>query len=174
MEERDSDPNLGLLMYDVARLMRANFHRRVRPLGLTQAQWRTLFHLARNEGVNQGVLAEILEIQPITLARLIDRLEAAGWAERRPDPADRRAFQLFVTAKAQPLLEQIRELAAETREEAMQGLGQTEREHLLDLLSALKNNLLATENTASQARAGRPVHGPVSEPGSRKRKRQNG
>ena len=174
MEEPESNRNLGLLMYDVARLMRANFHRRVQPLGFTQAQWRTLFHLARNEGVNQGALAEILEIQPITLARLIDRLEAAGWAERRPDPADRRAFQLFVTAKAQPLLEQIRELAAETREEAMQGLGQTEREHLLDLLSALKDNLLATETSASQASAGRRDGEAVSEPNSKKRKRRYG
>jgi DNA-binding MarR family transcriptional regulator len=174
MEEPESDRNLGLLMYDVARLMRANFHRRVQPLGLTQAQWRTLFHLARNEGLNQGALAEILEIQPITLARLVDRLEAAGWAERRPDPADRRAFQLYVTAKARPVLEQIKELATETREEAMQGLSQTEREQLLDLLSALKGNLLATETNASQARADRLDRRPVSEPDSRKRKHRYG
>ena len=144
MNKRDPDVNFGLLVHDVARLMRANFHRRVQPLGFTQAQWRALFHLSQNEGIKQVALAEILEVQPITLTRLVDRLEDAGWAERRPDPSDRRAFRLFVTARAQPVLERIRELATETREEAMKGLGRREREHLLDLLSATKDNLLKT------------------------------
>lgn len=169
MNKRDPDTNFGLLVHDVARLMRANFHRRVQPLGLTQAQWRALFHLSRNEGIKQVVLAEILEVQPITLARLVDRLEDAGWAERRPDPSDRRAFRLFVTAKAQPVLERIRELAAETREEAMKGLGRRERKHLLDLLSATKDNLLKTENAAAHMRPRRPNS--AAGKGSKNRKR---
>ena len=159
-------------MHDVARLMRANFHRRVQPLGFTQAQWRALFHLSRHQGIKQVALAEILEIQPITLGRLVDRLEAAGWAERRRDPSDRRAFQLYVTAAAQPVLERIRELAAETREEAMKGLGQTERAHLLELLSATKDNLIQAEAVAPRKRTDRPVS--VSKTGSKIRERRYG
>ena len=155
MKNRDPDTNLGLLVHDVARLMRANFHRRVQPLGFTQAQWRALFHLSRNEGIKQVALAEILEVQPITLARLVDRLEEAGWAERRPDPDDRRAFQLYVTAKGQPVLEEIRGLATETREEAMKGMGRSDREHLLDLLTATKDNLLRAETAATEVKGNR-------------------
>lgn len=174
MKKRDTDSNLGLLVHDVARLMRANFHRRVQPLGLTQAQWRALFHMSRHEGINQVALAEILEIQPITVARLIDRLEAAGWAERRLDPADRRAFRLYVTAEAQPVLEQIRVLAADTREEAMSGLGQKEREQLLDLLAVTKNNLLIAEAAATRTRADASATGAVSKPDQGKKKRHYG
>ena len=174
MKKRDPDSNLGLLVHDVARLMRANFHRRVQPLGLTQAQWRALFHMSRHEGINQVALAEILEIQPITVARLIDRLEAAGWAERRPDPADRRAFRLYVTAEAQPLLEQIRELSASTREESMSGLDKKARDQLLDLLTTTKDNLLKAEAIVTRARADTPASGVVSKPGSGKRRRHHG
>ena len=174
MKKRDPDSNLGLLVHDVARLMRTNFHRRVQPLGLTQAQWRALFHMSRHEGIKQVALAEILEIQPITVARLIDRLEAAGWAERRPDPADRRAFQLYVTAEAQPVLEKIRVLAADTREEATSGLGQKESEQLLDLLTVTKNNLVMAEAAAARARADNPAPGVMSKPGPGKRQRHYG
>lgn len=159
IEKRDPDDNLGLLVHDVARLMRANFHRRVQPLGLTQAQWRALFHLSRNEGINQAGLAEILEIQPITMARLIDRLEMAGWAERRPDPADRRAIRLYTTAEALPTLQKISVLAAETREEAMKGLSRQARAQLVDLLKSTKNNLLATHVMESTSRE-------ISDPGA--------
>ena len=157
MKKRDPDSNLGLLVHDVARLMRANFHRRVQPLGLTQAQWRALFHMSRHEGINQVALAEILEIQPITVARLIDHLEAAGWAERRSDPTDRRAFRLYVTAEAQPLLEQIKILSASTREESMSGLDKKARDQLLDLLTVTKDNLLKAEAAAVQAKKGVPA-----------------
>jgi DNA-binding MarR family transcriptional regulator len=80
---------------EVARLLRRNFNRRAQPLGLTQVQWRALARLARNEGMRQVDLAESLELQPMTVARLIDRMEAAGWVQRRPDPGDRRAVQLW-------------------------------------------------------------------------------
>jgi MarR family transcriptional regulator, transcriptional regulator for hemolysin len=73
-------------------------------------------------GTNQACLADLLELQPITLTRLVDRLEAAGWVERRADPADRRVPRLYLTAKAAPLLDHTRTLAAETRKEAMRGL----------------------------------------------------
>ena len=78
MNTEDPTRRLGFLLHEVSRLMRRNFDRQVKPLGLTQAQWRTLAHLARNEGITQVMLAEILEIRPMTLARLIDRSSAAG------------------------------------------------------------------------------------------------
>ena len=88
---------VGALLVEVGRLLRRNFNRRAQELGLTQAQWQALAHLSRKQGINQACLADLLEVQPITLARLIDRLAAAGWVERRPDPADRRAQRLYLT-----------------------------------------------------------------------------
>ena len=79
--------------------------RRLQSLGLTQAQWRAIVHLSRSEGMTQATLAESLEIQPITLTRLIDRMESAGWVERRTHPLDRRAVQLYLTPQSQPILE---------------------------------------------------------------------
>ena len=109
----DPDRSLGVLISDVARLLRRNFDRRLQSLGLTQAQWRAIVHVSRTEGMNQVALAECLEAQPITVARLIDRMESAGWIERRNDPLDRRAVQLFLTPKCQPILEEIHARAAE-------------------------------------------------------------
>src|SRR3546814_4821449 len=93
MRTPDPDRSLGFLLNDVSRLMRRNLNRRVQALGLTQSQWRALAYLSRQEGINQVTLADTLEVQPITLARLIDRLEAAGWVERRRHPSDRRAVR---------------------------------------------------------------------------------
>lgn len=133
--------HLGFLLYDAARLLRRDFDERARALGLSRAQWSVLAHLARCEGCTQAVLAEVLDLQPITLTRLLDRLQAAGWVERRPHPEDRRARQLFLTAKAHPLLEQLRELGLQTRERAQAGLSAAEREQLLDLLERVRANL---------------------------------
>ncbi len=93
-----TDRTLGFLVSDIARLLRRNMDRRLQSLGLTQAQWRAIVHLSRSEGMTQAMLAESLEIQPITLTRLIDRMESAGWVERRTHPLDRRAVQLYLDA----------------------------------------------------------------------------
>ena len=119
---RFDDRALGFLINDVARLVRRNFNRRVQSLGLTQAQWRAIAHLSRSEGMTQVALADSLEIQPITLTRLIDRMEAAGWVERRNHPLDRRAVQLFLKPKAQPVLEEMHGFASETLAEAVAGM----------------------------------------------------
>ena len=84
MDPRELDRSLPFLLHDITRLMRRNFHRRAQSLGMTQAQYRALAHLARNEGTNQVALAEVLDIQPITLARIVDRLAECGLVERRP------------------------------------------------------------------------------------------
>lgn len=148
---KSEDRSLGFLIADLARLLRRNFDRRVQPLGLTQAQWRAVFHLSRTEGMTQSALAEALDVQPITVARLIDRMEAAGWVERRNHPSDRRAVQLYLTQKCEPLLAEIQALARTTIDEATAGLSAAETRSLGDMLLHLKSNLAAADETASQA-----------------------
>jgi DNA-binding MarR family transcriptional regulator len=135
---------LGFVLNDVARLMRKRFEQRARAaaLGLTRAQAAVLAYLARQEGINQAALAQLLELEPITLARLLDRLQAAGLVERRPDPKDRRAHLLYLTAAAYPLLDRIFALAAEVREDALAGVAEADRGRLLDLLLGMKANLI--------------------------------
>src|ERR1700733_11028221 len=135
--------SMGFLLHDVARLMRKRFeqHARANHLGLTRSQASVLGRLSRQEGINQVTLAQQMEIEPITLVRLLDRLQAAGLVERRPDPSDRRARVLFLTPAARPLLERIWTLAAVVREEAMAGLSEPERDRLIELLLKIKSNL---------------------------------
>jgi MarR family transcriptional regulator for hemolysin len=141
--------SVGFLITDVSHLLRRNFNRRAQALGLSQAQWRALAHLARDEGLNQSALAERLEIQPITLTRLIDRMEAAGWVERRPDPTDRRAVRLFLTAQAQPVLAEMQRAAAGMLDEALRGLSVDARQNLVDTLCKIKRNLSDVESQAA-------------------------
>jgi DNA-binding MarR family transcriptional regulator len=158
------DPTLersfGFLIHDVSRLLRKRFDRRAQSLGMTRAQWSVIAHLHRNEGVNQSTLADTLDIQKITLARLVDRLEQSGWVVRRPDPADRRANRLFLTEKVGPMWERMRELAGEIFDEALAGLPQPDRDQLIDWLLAVKRNLAAPEKMA--AANGRAAAGPIA------------
>lgn len=137
------EPTLGFLAHDVARLLRKRLEQRARAagIGLTRAQWQALAFLARHEGCNQATLAGLLDIEPITLVRLIDRLEALGLVERRADAADRRQRILFLTEQARPELARIRALGAEVREEALAGLDEAGRRRLLNDLSHVKSNL---------------------------------
>jgi MarR family transcriptional regulator, transcriptional regulator for hemolysin len=137
----DPDRSFGFLLHDIARLLRKRFDQRARTLGLSRSQWQVLVHLQRHEGINQSGLAEILEIENITLGRLIDRLEEAGWVERRPDPSDRRVRLLYATPKVAPVMERMRALAEEARNEALAGLAPAEREALLDALVHVRANL---------------------------------
>jgi DNA-binding MarR family transcriptional regulator len=146
------DHSLGFLLRDVARLLRRNFSRRAQELGLSPTQWQALAYLSRQEGVNQATLAESLEVQPISLARLIDRLQEMDLVARRADPDDRRAFKLYLTPKAQPLIERLWSLAAETQGEALAGFSRAQRDHLVELLVQMKQNLLNAE--PGQAGAG--------------------
>lgn len=137
----DLDRSFGFIVNDVARLFGRRFSHNGGRLGLTRAQCRTLGYLARNEGINQAGLADLLEIRPMTLVRQIDRMEDAGWIERRPDPADRRARRLYLTAKARPVLGRIWSVANETRDEALARLSPVEAETLLDLLGRVHATL---------------------------------
>jgi DNA-binding MarR family transcriptional regulator len=144
MSGSNLDQSLGFLVHDVARLWRKRFEQRAKALGLTRAQWQALAHLKFHQGINQSGLAEILEIEPITVARLIDRMEEAGWVERRPDPADRRAYRLYMTARAQGVLDAMRELGDAVRGEALSGFGRDEQTAVFDLMSRIRRNLTDT------------------------------
>src|ERR1051326_1180809 len=138
----DLDRSFGFLVHDVARLFGRRFNQRALLfLGLPRAQCKVLVYLARNEGINQAGLADLLEIKPMTLVRQIDRMEEAGWIERRPDPADRRARRLYLTAKARPILGRIMDVATETRDEAMARLKPAEAEQLIGLLERVHATL---------------------------------
>lgn len=109
---RGTMESIPYLLYDSARLLRREFDNRVRALGLTGQQARLLFNLSRNEGENQGFYAEQLEVEPISLTRMIDRMVDAGLIERRPDPADRRAWRVHLTDRSRAVIEQARECVA--------------------------------------------------------------
>lgn len=138
-----TDPNtsLGFLVSDIARMLREKFNETAQALGLTLAQARALAHLANNEGISQVALAKRLEIQPITLLRQIDRLEESGLLERRPNPHDRRAQQLYLTPAAGPLLENIQTLGAALTDTAFTGMSVTDRELIITMLARVKENL---------------------------------
>lgn len=138
-----NDPinNLGFLLNEVHRMVRRDFDERVRPTGLTQGQWRALAYVSRMEGINQARLAERMEIRPITLGRLIDRLQEAGWVERRADPEDRRVCRLYLTPAAQPVIRRLRALASETLDRALAGIGAQRRTQLVSTLKQIKENL---------------------------------
>ena len=146
MQKRNPLESFGFLTHDVARLMRRDFNRKVRDLGLTQAQWQILVRVSHMEGTRQSQLADVLEMQPISVARMIDRMEAAGWLERRPDPQDRRAVNIFLTDKAEPILEKMWALAAQTRAVAAAGLTAEDEQTLLRILRTMRANMTNEES----------------------------
>jgi MarR family transcriptional regulator, transcriptional regulator for hemolysin len=139
----DFERSVGYVLFETARLWSKRFDQVSRTLGLTRAQCQVLARLAQHEGINQAGLADLLELEPISLARCLDRMEQASWIERRPDPADRRARLLYMTEKARPLFDRTLELAYEVRMEALSGLSEVEREHLLEILQHVRRNLIA-------------------------------
>ncbi|HWX50780.1 MAG TPA: MarR family transcriptional regulator [Roseomonas sp.] len=151
----DTQPTLGFVLHDVARFLRKRFEQRARCLGLTRSQWQVLAFLAPNEGIHQGGLAELLEVEPITLARIIDRLEEHGLVERRQHPTDRRAWLLFLTERAHPMLERIQRMAERTRAEALEGISEAERTELMRLLLRMRKNLTtACDHPVEEAKHG--------------------
>ena len=133
--------NLGTMLADTSRLLRRSFDVRARDIGVTRAQWQVLTTLLRHEGVNQGGLAELLDVEPITVCRMVDRLQEAGLVERRADPADRRSWRLFLAPRAHDLLAELRPLADALIEDALTGIDQDERDQLRDLLDRIRDNL---------------------------------
>jgi MarR family transcriptional regulator for hemolysin len=145
-------PNIGAMVHDVARLIRRRFERRARHTGLalTRHQARTLLYIARNEGLSQAAIATILEIEPIALVRLIDRMHEEGLVDRRPHPTDRRVRTLWLTPLGWRAVERVLAINVEIREEACAGLNQEVRDTLMAALNHMMGNLtLAEEETAA-------------------------
>lgn len=146
------DPNqsFGFVIHDIARLLHRRFDRKTQALGLTRSQWSVLAHLHRHDGWRQTDLADLLEVRPISLTRLIDRLVKNGWVERRSDPDDRRANRIFLTEKVTPLLNQLRNLGKEIREEALQGIPKEERERFMATLLRIRANVAELPSAAEK------------------------
>lgn len=133
--------NFGFLIKDVSRLSGLNFEREAAGLNLTLAQCKVLIYLQRSQGISQVRLAELTDTDPMTLVRILDRMEREGLIERRPDPADRRARRLFMTAAAEPLVDEIWRIAARARAATLGALSPDERVVLVELLERVHANL---------------------------------
>jgi DNA-binding MarR family transcriptional regulator len=137
----DGTERLGFLIHDAARLMRKRFETVGRSHGLSSAQWRLLVRVVKDEGVAQARLAELLEVEPISVSRLLDRMEEAGWIERRQDLTDRRVRMIFPTDKSRKAFEAIRGVAGEVFEQALTGLSPDERQTVIRGLMTIVDNL---------------------------------
>jgi MarR family transcriptional regulator, transcriptional regulator for hemolysin len=140
MPTRDNR-ELAFAINDVARLLRTYADHKAAQFGMTRAKWAVLARLDRFEGLKQAELAEMLDLQPITLTRLLDGLADNGLIERRPDPGDRRAKRLFLTPAARPLLERLTDLGEDLMAEALAGLDRADVVRLLASLGTVKENL---------------------------------
>jgi MarR family transcriptional regulator, transcriptional regulator for hemolysin len=146
MPDQPITREIAFNLMDVARMMRTYADQRARQFGISRAQWGVLVRLDRQEGLKQSELAEILDLQPISLTRLLDRLAENELIERRPDPNDRRANRLYLKPAARPLLDKLGKLGAEMMEEVMAGLDRKANERLLRDLGLMKDNLRTAIN----------------------------
>jgi MarR family transcriptional regulator for hemolysin len=146
----DWHQHLGFLLDDLAHLYTRRFEQRARELPLTLTQCKALAVLANCEGVSQTRLAEISEVDPARLVRILDRLEAVAWAERRSDPQDRRAHVLAITESAKPVVERVWEIVQDTNTEALKGVTSDELYLLMDVLERVRANFLALDALAPE------------------------
>jgi len=144
-------PSLGYLLADASRLLRRRFDQESRDLPMTSAQLQIVARLSRNEGISQAALAGLLDIEPMTLSRHVDRMEVAGLVVRQPDPSDRRARRLFTTELGRTLLAPMRERAEVVYAEALAGLEPAEREALFAALARILENLTCALAAAPEA-----------------------
>ncbi|HEX8241263.1 MAG TPA: MarR family transcriptional regulator [Allosphingosinicella sp.] len=135
------DSNFAFEVAKTAHALRRVFDRRAAALGVTRAQWRVLAWLGHEDGMRQVALAEGLDVEPITLCRMIDRLAEAGLVERRPDGEDRRAWRIHLTPAAGPVIEKLRGLAGEFLDEALDGVSEADQARARDVLSRVRSNL---------------------------------
>jgi len=160
-------PDLLFLLHDIARLLRVTGDRRARAHGMTRAQWVILWQLERQPGLSQKELAEIMEVEPITVARLVDRLAARGMLERRDDPADRRIWRLHLLPPAQPVLAHMHVERAEVARLLGVGLSPETVEVVRQSLIAMKANVLAEIRSRPADTAPAPSPAPRRAPSQR-------
>lgn len=160
-------PTFGYMLKDTSKLYVQRFEERARELGLTLPQCKALVYLSRSEGINQIELASSAEIDPMSMVRILDRMELDGWVERRPDPNDRRARRLYLMPKSKPLLEAIDRVSCATRAEALKGFSRQEADALFVALDRVRHNIAALqplpEPTAVPAAHKRPVRARAGE-----------
>ena len=137
--------SVGFLLNDTARLYRRTLDGMLRDLGMTSLQWRTVARLKREPGMRQSELADLLEVEPITLSRMIDRLADSGMVCRKPDPNDRRAWNLYLTDKTDGLIRQLEVEARRVENLAFAGLSEDERQMLAGLVERVRANLSRKE-----------------------------
>ncbi|MCK8683345.1 MarR family winged helix-turn-helix transcriptional regulator [Pseudomonas umsongensis] len=142
-DENNWDQRLGFLMHDVSRLRRMVFDNFMKPLGVTRSQWWVLAYLSRHDGMIQSDLANVLDLGKAALGGLIDRLEATSVIQRRPDATDRRVKRVYLTSKGQQTVKEMRELSHGMSEQILEGLDHDQRLALADMLTLVKQNLLA-------------------------------
>ena len=142
------EQSFGFILSDISRLARTEFDRRVRELKVTRAQWLVLLHLARRPGCTQSDLADAMQMQKITVGRHAERLLRAGLIERRDHAEDARAYHLYISRKAEPLIERLASVAESLRAEFMRGLPAERRDALIADLLHIKSNLLRMDAEA--------------------------
>ncbi|HEY6940165.1 MarR family winged helix-turn-helix transcriptional regulator [Dokdonella sp.] len=151
-----TDNTFAYLLHDVTRLMRKHFDRRATRLELTRAQWRALKVIRRHEGLSQTELADYLDMEPIPVGRVVDRLEKTGFVERRADPADRRRWRLHLTSKAHAIVDEMEVIGAGLREDALRGVTRADFDALVRVLGQLKDNLNALDDGATDDHRDQP------------------
>lgn len=145
------DIKLGYLIHDVSRMRRTVFDQLMKPLGITRAQWWVLAHLSRHDGMAQTQLADMLDVGKASLGSVLDRLEATGFIERRPDAVDRRMKRVFLTRSSFQVLERLIEVESELNEKILGDLGDTDRNELIRMLSSIKMSLSRISNSPADA-----------------------
>lgn len=152
--------HIAFVISDVARLYRRRFDERTRSFGITGPQMRALVAIMRFPGINQGALADRLDVEPITTCRMVDRLEQAELVERRRDPQDRRAWQLYLTESAEPIAQELQAIGQTVLDDSLQGISPAERDGALAMLAKIRDNL------AQASSHPHPVtHAPVAQHG---------
>jgi MarR family transcriptional regulator, transcriptional regulator for hemolysin len=147
-----ADRNFGFLVHDVSRLLKRRFERQARQTGLpiTRRQAAVVLYVSRNEGVSQAEVAVWLDIEPIALVRMLDKLHEEGLVERRPHPTDRRVRTLWLTAEAESVVERILDINQAIREEAFAGSAPGTRDAMITALGSIKDNLMLQEEAAAE------------------------
>ncbi len=140
----------GFLLHDVARLMRVEYDRRVKPFGLTRSQWWVLAHLHKEDGVTQTELADLLEVGEVTLCRLLDKLEAKTLIKRQPDSSDRRVKRVFLASRSNPEMDGMFNTGYELNQEALEHLSPEQRDQFIEMLWGVKQNLLRMDQEYRQ------------------------
>jgi len=138
---------IGMEVYELWRDIARYMQGRARAAGYTHEQWRAMWYLASNEGITQASLADLLEIQPISLTRTLDRMAAAGLIERRPDPHDRRAQQLFLTPQAEPIIDMLRQELETLQQRATCGMSSEQQTEIVALLRQVRANFRKDDAT---------------------------